>query len=295
MPLTATQRIIWLASYPKSGNTWLRLMLASLLAGGGPVHINRDGRNAYGIAASRASFDNYLDIDSGDLTQAEIDRLRPHLYGAIAASTGERVVIKTHDRWQRSADGLPLFPAAVSAGAIVILRDPRDVALSLSHHLGRDLDASIAFMADPDACFATSRHAQRSQIAQRLGSWSDHAASWLDQDEIPVCRVHYEALLADPAAELARLAIALALPADPARIDGAVRATSFSTLQAQERAEGFSERPSHMAAFFREGRAGGWRDILTPGQVCRLESDHGAMMARLGYCGGGPGGGPGGG
>jgi hypothetical protein len=49
-----------------------------------------------------------------------------------------------------------------------------------------------------------------------------------------------------------------------------VEATNFSRLQAEERASGFVEKPYKMAAFFREGRADGWQDTLTPRQAARL-------------------------
>ncbi len=75
-------RTIWLASYPKSGNTWLRLLLANLSATR-PADINGLSEQA-GIASARGPFDRLLLIDSGLLTHDEIDCLRPRVYEEMA-------------------------------------------------------------------------------------------------------------------------------------------------------------------------------------------------------------------
>ena len=77
-------RTIWLASYPKSGNTWFRMLVANLAAKDGkPADIN-DLPERGGIASARAPFDYLLLIDSGLLTHDEIDCLRPHVYEELA-------------------------------------------------------------------------------------------------------------------------------------------------------------------------------------------------------------------
>ena len=77
-------RTVWLASYPKSGNTWFRLLVANLSADDGkPVDIN-DLPERGGIASARAPFDHLLLIDSGLLTHDEADSLRPRVYEELA-------------------------------------------------------------------------------------------------------------------------------------------------------------------------------------------------------------------
>jgi hypothetical protein len=78
------RRTIWLASYPKSGNTWFRILLANLSARDGkPVDINDLPEDA-GIASARGPFDRVSLIESGLLTHDEIDCLRPRIYEALA-------------------------------------------------------------------------------------------------------------------------------------------------------------------------------------------------------------------
>jgi aryl sulfotransferase len=272
--------IFWLASYPKSGNTWLRAFIATLVSGE-PADINKLTFLG-GIASSRSTFDDALGIAAADLTLQQQANLRPRAYEIWAAEAEQPLYCKAHDCYDLTPAGEPLFPAKATRGAVYALRDPRAVAVSLAHHTGQTIDAEIARMADANATFSNSQNRLERQLQQRLQTWSNHVQSWLDAP-FPVHVVRYEDMHADPAATFAALARFLDLPHGPERIACAVAAASFMRLQEQERATGFVERPRHAAAFFRDGRVDGWRDALTPAQVARIEQAHGPMMLRLGY------------
>ncbi len=292
-------RKVWLASYPKSGNTWFRMLLANLSSPDGkPADIN-DLPLRGGIASAREPFDDLTLIDSGLLTHDETDALRPRVYEALAGgddgmddappegNTAPQVrFAKTHDAYTRTPKGEPLLAGrGGAAAAIVIVRDPRDVAASLANHKAVGIDDAIAFMSDFNAAFCSRPRRQYNQFRQKLLTWSEHVASWLDQTDIPVHCVHYEDMQADTGGAL-RDALAFAQrEASAAQIARAVRLASFAQLQAQEKAKGFREgpRPRPDGRFFRRGEAGAWRDELTAEQVARIESDHAAMMRRLGY------------
>jgi hypothetical protein len=279
-------RIVWLSSYPKSGNTWFRLLVANLGADA-PVDINGIGGEAGGIASGRAPFDHHTLLDSGLLTHDEADALRPQVYELMRDDSDEDVrLIKAHDAWVATAGGQPLLGGArVASGAIVIVRDPRDVACSLANHRHSTIDEAIAFMANPNATFAAGGRGQNRQLRQRLLDWGGHVASWLDQTDIPTHLVRYEDLCADPLPTLDAAMAFTGLRASPSDMQRAVEFARFDRLQAQERESGFTEwRPRGTSAlFFRRGHAGGWRDELTAEQVQRIESVHGPMMRRLGY------------
>jgi hypothetical protein len=285
-------RAIWLASYPKSGNTWFRLLAANLRAKV-PVDINAFPEPG-GIASARAWFDDMMLFPSGLLTHEECDRLRPSLYEAMARDgwpIGEDVVerqtlfIKTHDAWTHTADGLPLLGRRpVAVGAILIVRDPRDVAPSLANHGGQTIDQSIDFMADAEGCFCGRTDRQHSQLRQQLPGWSGFNRSWLDQREIPVHVVRYEDLHADTEGVLLQALSFAGLEAAREEVRRAVEFASFGILQAQERRSGFREAPpGRSGPFFRRGEVAGWRHELTPAQSARIEGDHAEMMDRLGY------------
>ena len=91
-------------------------------------------------------------------------------------------------------------------------------------------------------------------------------------------------MLADP--KKAFGAMARHLLFDPTRreLERAIERSSFARLQAQEKQKGFRERPPTAAQnFFREGRAGQWKDVMTPAQIDRVVRDHGEQMRRFNY------------
>ena len=284
---------IWLASYPKSGNTWFRILVANLWSKrDAPVDINMiDSTDS--IASGRNPFDQQMLIDSALLTSEEIDRLRPTAY-AYAAAGGTLAdpddpcfpvrFVKTHDAYTLTDRGEPIMAGARgAAGAILFIRDPRDVATSFANHMHCSVDVAIERMGDRDFCFASAADRLDRQFRQRLLGWSGFAQSWLDQHDIPVHLVRYEDMLADTAA-VARAALRFAgVESDSARLERAIAFASIDELQRQEAESGFREAPRKIPSFFRRGIAGGWRDDLTHDQIARIERDHGVMMERLGY------------
>jgi aryl sulfotransferase len=271
--------IWWLASYPKSGNTWLRAVLVSLTSNGS-LDIN-DMASLGPMASLRAAFDDTLGIDSADLPFEHQADLRPRVYEIWAAEAERPLYCKIHDACHLTPSGEPLIPPAATRGAIYVARDPRAVAVSYSHHSGRALDATITRMGS-DATMDGSPRGLSRWLPQRLMRWSDHVESWLTAP-FPVHLVRYEDMLADPHAAFAGIAAFLGLACDRAAIAAAVEATAFSRLQEKERSAGFTEKPWGAAAFFREGRSDGWRRALTPEQADRIVAAHGPMMRRLGY------------
>ena len=283
---------IWLASYPKSGNTWLRILIANALNSiGEPIDINKISGG--GMAAGRDSFDYLALIDSGLLTHGEVDWVRPRVYAELARNDSNQTrtdsprvqFVKVHDAYTINSAGEPVLGGAQGAGgAIVIVRDPRDVASSLAYHLNRSVDDAITFMNDDDAALAKKTTSQRPQLRQRLHAWSKHVASWLDQSDIPIRLIRYEDLQRDACGVLRAALDFAGLPATEEEIDRAVAFSDFEQLRQQEQKNGFTEAPPRQGAkFFRRGKAGSWRNELAREQVARIESHHGQMMRRLGY------------
>jgi len=278
-----SSRFGWLVSYPKSGNTWLRVMLSSVLSRGAPIDINSTALK--GDIATFAELDEFLCIEASELTRDEIAASRPALHASLAANLREDLILrKVHDRFWHTPSGEAVFVPALSRGAVYLIRDPRDVALSYAHHRGLDVDRLIDLMADASMILSDVTIRGREQLPQPLGSWSGHALSWLDQREIPVLMIRYEDMLADPLTYLGRAAAHLGLATTPAALAAAIEAASFDRLRTQEQTHGFRERQKEATShFFREGRAGTWRDRLSPAQIDRIVTGHAAVMRRFGY------------
>lgn len=270
----------WLASYPKSGNTWLRTVLRNYVVDG-PEPVALDDLGTGAIASARGWIDGVLGFPSADLTPEEIDRLRPDVYrwsAEAGATTGHH---KIHDAW-RLIDGRPLVDGEATAGAVYVVRNPLDVAPSLASHLSCSVDRAIEHMGDPDYTLSRQGRRMRDQVPQRLGTWSGHVEGWLGSG-IPLEVLRYEDMRAEPEAAFARALAFVGLEVEPERLARAVAHSRFERLQAQEAETGFRERPAKASRFFREGRAGGWRETLSDPQVARLVEDHGPVMRRLGY------------
>jgi len=274
--------LVWLASYPKSGNTWVRLFLTAYCAHDHcELDINDIDVSLH--AGNRDLFDRVIGLEASELTPAEIDRYRPAVYRQLAIEAEEPLFLKVHDCWRHNADDAAIFPGEATAAAIYIVRDPRGVAPSFASHYNLSLDAAIERMAKVEFGIAARTDRLSSQIHQRIGSWSQHVTSWLDQGELPIHLVRYEDLHAAPEETFARILQAAGLAMEPDRLAAALASSRFERLQAQEVQTGFKERRAGSPAFFRRGQAESWREELTEAQVERIIAVHGSVMQRLGY------------
>jgi aryl sulfotransferase len=274
--------IVWIASYPKSGNTWFRIFLSNLLRDGSePADINALERTP--IASSRGLFDDLAGIGAADLLPEEIEKLRPMVYRLAAEEAREQLFMKIHDARTLTADGLPLISEKGVFGAVYIIRNPLDVAVSYAHHNRTDIDTAIARMADETNTLSLSRKKLSDQLPQKVLSWSSHVKSWVDGSDLNVCPIRYEDMTSRPFETFGRAARFCNLPDDPERIKKAIRFSSFETLKGQENHTRFVETPSSVPCFFRKGKSGSWRESLSQKQVRRIVDDHGETMQRFGY------------
>jgi hypothetical protein len=278
----STQNIIWMASYPKSGNTWVRVLLHNLLR-----ELNEPNSEAQDInrlnetnmwEVRGAPYARLLGKPVSEASQREIAELRPRVQAELAASRPKPFLVKTHlslgQEWQT-----PTINLDVTLAAVYVVRNPLDVAISYAHHCAIRIDAMIESMAV--AGFRTP--GSGNNVYEVLGSWSEHVASWLGLNQRPVHILRYEDLIANPLRPLAQLARFLGLEAKDDQLKAAIAKSSFAEMSRQEAENGFLERPPTAKLFFREGRAGQWRDVLTPTQIAEIIRTHGPMMQRFGY------------
>ena len=276
------KNIVWLASYPKSGNTWFRSFLANLLhENEDPADINKLGGGP--IFSARPLFDNSLGIQSSDLLADEIDQLRPDVYNELSKNTTDTVFIKAHDAYTYLKDNKPLFPTEASKGAIYLLRNPLDVAPSFANHSTCDIDKIILSMNDESDSFCGHSGNIANQLRQQLLGWSGHVKSWQNAKEIDVHFIRYEDMKLKPL-ETFREAIKFAgLNHTDTEILQALDACSFDKLQAQEEEKGFREKAAKVASFFRKGEVGSWQDSLNLNQAQTLIENHKEMMKQFNY------------
>jgi hypothetical protein len=261
-------RIVWLASYPKSGSTWVRFMLLNLLLG-------------------------------KQATTEKLDTLIPDIHncpGKIHFQPGFPQLVKTH---YMLTEHMPLYE--MTTGVIYVVRNPMDIALSaanyacLKQEVPDEPDIRNRFLSKYLSDFAANG-GDPEWIEGRLGTWEQNVRSWVvDHPTLPLLMIRYEDLIADAAGQLARINHALKFGKDTGEVLDAVESSTFERMRDIEENElrhgikGFFHRESSPASFrsgnrfMRAGRIGGGRASLTPDQHRLLVERFRPMMDRMGY------------
>ncbi len=285
-PPPGAGRTVWLASYPKSGNTWVRAIVTGLRTHPQLFSIEQlsSGSQPYAVGSALQAFG----IDTRWLDRSEIDQVRTALIermGRPPATEDESdapLLRKTHEVFRDGPPGREPFPQSATRAAILVVRDPRDVACSYAPFFGVDLDQAVDAIGDSRSPGRASP--ARSSTAQPWGSWSSHTRSWLDPDvPFPVHLVRYEDLRTDAAGTLAPVFEAIGLDCSREELDEAVEQARFERLREREEERGFHEVSPMTERFFRSGRSGGWSEELDADQVAAVEADHSDLMVELGY------------
>lgn len=264
----------WLASYPKSGNTWVRALLSALTTGDVPL------QSLPGSLGNESS-DDALPVSLSGLDEVEALQVMRRSWMLGDPTSGAFRVRKTHEPWIAGPDGHATRWQPEGARAIYLVRDPRDVVLSWAHHNGQSPTEAADFMRR-----GTSHVMGHGHVAHggwQAVSWSRHVQSWSQECPLPVLVLRYEDLLAEPRPCVEQIADWLDVPVDETSVASAVAACEFTELAAREVIEGFAEAAAPDRVFFRRGRSGGWRTELEPDLARRIEQDHGETMASLGY------------
>ena len=257
-------RIIWLASYPKSGNTWARVLLGNyFMAEKEGISINELSK----VTVSDIRQDLYDKAAGRRFVASNFDeaiQLRPKIQRMIAAQAQGHQFVKTHSKIERIGP-IDLILPEVTAAAIYIMRNPFDVAPSFAHHTGQSIDTIITNMSNERMVFGS-----QTQIMEVLGSWNRHVESWLEAPGLARHVIRYEDMIADTEKAMRGLLAFLQAPVRDGPLRRAIRMSSFKELQKQEATRGFKERPGDVDKFFRKGKSGSWREELTPAQVGRI-------------------------
>lgn len=276
--LVSERKIWWIASYPKSGNTWVRMFINAYMSGF-PLDINSGFQYATG--------DNHLPYfqmccvrQANQLEATEQVMLRPAaLLNALNLSASKHVCLKTHHAKVKVEESLLIHPN-ISAGSVYIVRDPRDVAISYADHLGWSIDEVISVMGKHEFI---AQHPVTNLI-HFLTTWSTNVDTWtIKNNDVPVEVIRYEDMLTDSDTAFRRILKGLGVTdINEDKFDFALKETTFSNLQKLENKGGFREKGKGKK-FFRKGKFGQWKMKLTNEQCKMIQKDHGEVMERYGY------------
>jgi hypothetical protein len=272
--------IVWLASYPKSGNTWLRIFLANYISNSSrPASINDlshlDRSDANGAAyqmVSKEPFDGNNPIQSANL--------RPAVLKMLVSNGADVNFIKTHVE-NGVAYGVRLIPPELTRCAVYLVRNPLDMVVSYANHYSLEIDHAIQSIGHTNNSLKGGT--ATSNAYQFLGSWTNHAAGWANEKRFPVLVLRYEDMLKDPYKAFDRVLRHIGLSRNRDQLEQAIRFSEFKSLNKQENETGFKEKIPGQKQFFRSGKAGQWKTELTSQQVEEILQDHGQVMKRFGY------------
>lgn len=270
-----TQGLIWLASYPKSGNTWFRFVLANILSDR-PLGINE--MNVSHLAADRALFVEALGFNSYLLSEEELWTLRYEVYIWLSQKKQDVQYVKIHDAYQST-----LIPSACSLGVIYCIRNPLDVVVSYAHHSNISIDECIALLCYPQAKIYDNIRFLGTQLQQHLFSWSDHVRSWTVESTIPVHCIRYEDMHKNPFLTFKQAFKFLQLNHANHTIQTAIHEARFEKLQQQELEQNFREKFVTQKKFFRKGIVGDWENTLNRLQIEKIIHCHDEVMFKHGY------------
>jgi hypothetical protein len=276
------QKLVWLASYPKSGNTWFRAFLTAL-SNDGNLDIN--GLKTDGIFSSRKIFDEDTDINSALLYDNEIKAMQADIFNHLAyKTTQQHLFMKVHDAYILKEDGRPLIPTEGSRCAIYFIRNPLDIATSLANHKDSTIDEAIELMNDTGGAFSKQEDNLNVniQLKQLMLDWSGHVQSWTTGVPFPVLVLRYEDMLTDTYNSFSKALKFIGIEVTQQQIETAINASSFEQLQQKEKEVGFVEK-NKSTTFFRKGMAGGWKNELSEQQIENIITRHKKAMSCYNY------------
>jgi hypothetical protein len=283
----------FVVSYPKSGNTWTRMMAAAYAFDDvEPEDLmqfdDEDGKLSRFIGWGDLTLYPYQSVspfplsEIGDLSTEA--RLRPAAMLVLSRETNtspedDMVLVKSHHS-RCAVNGISLWNSEWVDRVVNPVRDPREVCCSFSDHLGLSYEDTAELMNDPEGQIG----GDEDTLHHVLTTWSGHARSWIEYEEVPVYTVRYEYMKADPVEAFHGVFDFLDAPnLTKDRIRRAVETTQFEKLRAAEEEREFTESTEHQENFFRSGQADGWKDELPVDVARKIEEDHGEAMEALGY------------
>ena len=278
--------IIWLASYPKSGNTWVRLFLKSYLSDDKKkfsINEKRDDEfkierfpNIKVFKDMQINYDNFFEISKNWITIQDRINLNNRLN-----------ILKTHNA-MCTVNKNKFTNKENTLGAIYIVRDPRDVAVSFSYHMGKTLTEIVNNMIDKEYLISESDFTTEKKVSGStlLSSWSNHYNSWKNYKSIKSIIIKYEDLVRNTADKFYEIVLYLnelyGTKVDEKKILKSIELTNFKNLQNLEKEHGFEEI-TISKTFFREGKIGSWKQKLDEKLSKKIENEFKNEMIELGY------------
>lgn len=270
--------IVWLASYPESGNKLTQSLLHNLIVGRPEGRYINQHEKSFHFEANSEWFEDKVVGTPQTVTPELLAHARPKVQAVLSELNKGSSFVSTHNclgAWY----GQPLINAAVTAAAIYTVRNPLDIAVSMLPYFNQDVDLVIKQINDAQAMTnVTDRH-----VPEVLSSWSGHVGSWVAQPSKILHVVKYEDYLDDMAGAFQGILDFLKLTPDEDRLARTLKNGSLEASLQHEKTGGFSELRRFDGAFFQYVSQGRWRELFSEEQIKQIISAHRPMMEKFDY------------
>lgn len=266
-----------IASFPKSGNTWIRSLLTCYIKN---RRVNLDDMaSIVPIDTSRGLWSEYVGIK--DVTDENVFQNRARFYRALKEKIeGKNLYLKAHSA-NLNVKEYPLFAHDVIDKIIHIVRNPFDVLPSFTNHMGISIeDAWIKMKND-----STALQGNDKQYRELVSSWHLHTKSWIARrnETDRYIFVRYEDLKLKPITAMTKIIDFLGIGTDEERVANSIYWSSFKNRSQEEEEEGFKERPRADSKFFRKGQIGSFHQDMPEHIKNEMMEKYEEFCNKLGY------------
>ena len=292
-------KIFWLASYPKSGNTLLRSILVSLFFTDDGIfsldklkNISQFEETSHIIKNKELFGTDFKDIHKIEVLYKYILKLQSS--SALNIDDNKLIFLKTHSGLFNVLN-YPFTSVSNTSGVIYTVRDPRDVCISWSRHSGKSLEQSIEFMFNNNQGLQWNEtnleyvFNNKNRPMYYLSSWSRHVKSWCYVKwQIPKLIIKFEDFIYNKEQVIIRLInffeknYKIKFQNKNLKIKNIIQSTSFNSLKKEESEKGFSEAPKNQK-FFSVGKMNQWKNILRNEQIYKIQNNFIDIMEEFNY------------
>ena len=289
------KKIFWISSYPKSGNTWLRLILCGLF-------FTEDGTlNDFNLLKRIPRFDTlryfkfiknistkdynkiFNSTEFNDQSIVTYSKYWIEAQKRIKINKGNFAFFKTHNARVKINNCYYTDPST-TLGYIYISRDPRDIVISYSKFSSIDFNTAIDLITTGQV---TTKEKIDNRMPEITLNWRDHYLSWKKFSAVPSLFLKYEDLLHDIEFEIKKITdffynnYNIKVENQSNKIKNIIESTKFYNLKKIESESSFIENPG--SSFFREGKRNQWINILNKEQIDLLEQKFRNQLIELNY------------